>query len=102
MVLRKMFDLAHTPKDKAIAWILIGAIFFAMRSCKYLRTSSNEDSKRTRILRKRNFKFKKNGKVLDHSSKDLESADMVAITFESQKNQMRNKSVQMYATNDKH
>jgi hypothetical protein len=100
MVLRKMLDLAQSPKDQAITWLLIGAIFFAMRSCEYLRTSTHEDSKRTRILRKRNFKFKKNGKVLDHHSKDLETADMVVITFESQKNQMRNKSVQMYATDD--
>ena len=29
---RKVMDVAITHKDKAVAWLLIGAIFFAMRS----------------------------------------------------------------------
>ena len=100
MVLRKMSDLAITAKDKAIVWILIGAIFFAMRSCEYLRTSTSEDNKRTKILRTRNFRFKKNGKILPNSSHEIESADMVVITFEYQKNHKRNQSVHMYKTDD--
>ena len=93
MVLRKMSDIASTEKEKAITWILIGAIFFAMRSCEYLRTSSSEENKRTKILRTRNFKFKKNGITLRNSSTELESADMVVITFEFQKNKSHKQSV---------
>lgn len=60
-VLRRMYELAVTKKQKDQVWLLVGAIFFAMRSCKYLKITHKEDSKRTKILRLRNFKFKKNG-----------------------------------------
>ena len=49
MVLRKMMELASSDRDKAITWLLIGATFFAMRSCEYLKTAP-EESKRTKIL----------------------------------------------------
>ena len=101
MVLRKMSDLASSDLYVAVSWLLIGAIFFAMRSCEYLKTSVNEDSKRTRILRLRNVLFKNKGKVVDHSSKRLLSAEIVIITFEFQKNDKRDQSVHMYATKDK-
>ena len=71
-----------------------------MRSCEYLRTVSSEESKRTKILRLRNFKFKKRGRVLKHSSKGLKNADLVMITFEFQKNNMRNRTVHMFSTGD--
>jgi hypothetical protein len=100
IVLRKLMDLSITARDKAIAWLLIGAIFFAMRSCEYLRTCANEESKRTKILRTRNLKFKKDGKILPHSSEDLHKADMVIITFEFQKNNLRNQTIHMYSTDD--
>jgi hypothetical protein len=100
VVLRKMMHLSSSEKEKAISWLLIGATFFAMRSCEYLQTSVNENKKRTKILRLRNFRFKKNDKVLCHSSPELTTADMVIITFEFQKNKMRNKSVHMYKTDD--
>ena len=95
-----MMNLSITEKDKAKACLLIGAIFFAMRSCKYLKTSVDENKKRTKILRTRNFCFKKHSKVLCHSSSGLITAYMVIITFEFQKNKMWNKSVHMYKTED--
>ena len=94
-------ELSVTAKDKAIAWLLIGAIFFAMRSCEYLKTCKHEDSKRTKILRTRNLKFKKDGIIIPHSSKELTKADMVIITFEFQKNNLRHQTIHMYSTNDK-
>ena len=75
--------------------------FFAMRSCEYLKTSSKEESKRTRILRIKNFTFVKNKKVLSLKSKNLHSADLVKILFEFQKNDVRNQSVHMFKTKDK-
>ena len=99
-VLRKLHNLAHSDKDKAISWLLIGAIFFAMRSCEYLKTGP-EESKRTKIIRLRNINFKKDGKNVDHSDGDLPSADLVMITFEFQKSTKRDQVVHMYKTNDK-
>ena len=71
-VWRKLHNLAHSNKDKAISWLLIGAIFFAMRSCEYLKTGP-EESKQTKIIRLRNIIFKKDGKNVDHSDGDLPS-----------------------------
>ena len=99
-VVRKILDLATTEKDLALAWLFIGAIFFAMRSCEYLKTNREESSKRTNIVRLRNIIFKKEGITLEHTSEDIAKADMVAITFEFQKNDKRNKTVHMFRTGD--
>jgi len=101
MVLRKMLDLATSPWTIAATWLLIGAIFFAMRSCEYLETSSSESNKRTKILRMRNIVFKKKqGGIIPHSSPSLTEADMVVITFEYQKNDHRDVQVHMFKTDD--
>ena len=61
-VLRKLADLAVSEREKTISDLLIGAIFYAMRSCEYLRTSQDEEAKRTKILCLRNYVFIKNEK----------------------------------------
>ena len=52
MVLRKMLELTVvSEREKAIiAWLLIGALFFAMRFCEYLKVAP-EETKRTKIIR---------------------------------------------------
>jgi hypothetical protein len=99
-VLRKMYELAETPWDSAVTHLLIGAIFFAMRSCEYLKTSSHESSKRTKILRMSSIIFKKDGKLLPHDSSALHTADIVRIKFEFQKNDRRDVCIHMFGTND--
>ena len=98
-VLRKMMELADSPRDKASTWLLIGAIFFAMRSCEYLITAA-EESKRTKILRLKNISFKRGNKHLQHSSKVLHLADLVQIRFEFQKNDKRDTIVHMFKSGD--
>jgi len=100
MVLRKMMDVSITHKEVALTQLCIGAIFFAMRSCEYLKSTHSEDSKRTKILRLKNIRFKKDGIILNHNSPFLMHADLVAITFEFQKNNRRNRTVHMFSTND--
>ena len=100
-VIRKMMEIAHSKLDFAVAWLLIGAIFFAMRSCEYLKTAKDEGSKRTKVLRIKNFVFKKSGKIVPINSTSTDSADIVIIVFEFQKNSERNQSVHMYRTKDK-
>ena len=99
LVLRKMIELADSPRDKASTWLLIGAIFFAMRSCEYLTTAA-EESKRTKILRLRNISFKRRNKQLKHGSKVLHLADLVQIRFEFQKNDKRDIIVHMFRSGD--
>ena len=100
MVLRKMLTLVETPWQTATVWLLIGAIFFAMRSCEYLETNTKEEDRRTNILRLRNIIFKTNGKTISHSSPRLQSAQIVMIIFEYQKNDKRDVQVHMFKTSD--
>ncbi len=101
-VLMKLLTLGTTcALTLAIAQLAMGAWFFAMRSCEYSKTSSKEESKRTKILRLRNIRFFRNGRILPHSSPHLHLADYVDITFEYQKNDERNESVGMYRSNTK-
>jgi len=101
-VLRKMHEVSITPWDFAVTNVLIMALFFAMRSCEYLVTKYPEESKRTKILRLKNIVFKKDNRIIPHSSPLalLESADLVIIPFEFQKNELRNHSVHMFRTLD--
>ena len=97
-----MNELSTTPWEIAVTHLLILALFFAMRSCEYLETRYPEESRRTHILRCKNFKFKKDGLILPHSSslQVLMSADLVILTFEFQKNDWRNHTVHMFASGD--
>ena len=95
-----MEKVCLSEKDRAISYLLIGAIFFAMRSCEYLKTCQVEDEKQTKILCLRNFTFKKDGRVEDLLSPSLEDADLIIVTFEFQKNDKRNQLVHMYKTID--
>jgi hypothetical protein len=101
MVLRKILEVSETPWQQATSWLLIGAIFFAMRSCKYLNTNTPKADRRTKILRLRNIIFKKNGITIAHSAQGLEEADIVMIIFEFQKNDKRDIQVHMFQTSDR-
>ena len=76
MVLRKMMELSSSERDLAVTWLLIGAIFFAMRSCEYLKTAETS-RKRTRIVTVGDIVFKKKNSVLDHDNPELGSAYLV-------------------------
>ena len=100
MVLRKLLDIASSPRDEAIAWLLIGAIFFAMRSCEYLKTAATE-AKRTMIVKVKHIIFKKGNRIMSHSDRNLEKADLVSILFEYQKNDRRDVRVHMFRSGNK-
>ena len=100
MVLRKMMDISVSEWDEAVSWLLIGAIFFAMRSCEYLETNAKEASRRTKILRVRNIQFLKDGRRVKHDHPQLEHSDIVMITFEFQKNDTRDVQIHMFKTSD--
>lgn len=98
-----MHKTALSNWDIAIVQLLILAFFFCMRSCEFLSTTYKEESKRTKILRLRNLKFKKGSTFLSirgSSEKELAAADIIIITFEFQKNDWRNHTVHMYRTDD--
>jgi hypothetical protein len=99
LVLRKMMDLAVSNRDKAIAWLLIGAIFFAMQSCEYLKKST-EEKKQTKIIHVGDILFKKNNRVSRHDNPDLHMADLVRIKFCFQKNDKWDVCIHMFRSGD--
>jgi hypothetical protein len=84
--------------DRAIGQLVVGAFFFAMRSCEY---SSVPGERRTKLLELRNihFYFKKNSE-LSAASTFLYLADCVSIPFFFQKNEQRDETITMHRTYD--
>jgi len=74
-----------TERQIAISQIIIGAFFFACRSCEYLKVPK-QDQQQTKQLNLRNIAFFKDGNIISHSSSKLHLADSVSLTFKSQKN----------------
>ena len=64
--------------------------FYAMRSCENFRVTGE---RRTKPIRKRDFIFLKNHRILPHTSPLLEEADAVTVVFEYQKRDLRNDSI---------
>jgi hypothetical protein len=77
--------------------LTILAYFFAMRSCEYLKTTGE---RRTEPLRRKNFVFRKDNKIVPHEDPNLHLADAVTITFEFQKRDLRDDSITQSKSGD--
>jgi hypothetical protein len=75
------------------------AIFFAMRSCKWLKVQQAKQQ-RTKITRQRNIRFFKGKEQLEHDHPDLEFANCIAITFKRQKKEQKMDTVTLMASKD--
>jgi len=95
-----MFANTSTIENIAIAQLAIGAFFFAMRSCEYLRTNIAEEKRRTKTLRVRNIRFFRKGRLVPHTHRSLALADTVSITFEFQKSDERHETITMHRSGD--
>jgi hypothetical protein len=83
--------------DKSLCELFIGAFFFAMRSCKYIKVSG---TRKTKLLSLKNIRFFKGKKLLQHNDKFLHLADTVSITFELQKRDTKNDTITHHRTSD--
>jgi hypothetical protein len=97
-VLRKFHQLALSAFDKALCELFIGAFFFAMRSCEYLKV---QGPRKTKLLELRNIRFFQANATIPHSSSSLSSADCVSITFELQKRDTKNDTITQHKSGDK-
>jgi hypothetical protein len=52
-ILRELHKMAFTPLKKALCELFVGAFFFAMRSCKYLKVSGERRTKIHQILQRK-------------------------------------------------
>jgi hypothetical protein len=90
---------ASNPFLAALSDLAIGAFFFAMRSCEYLKVPTRG---KTKLLRIHNIRFYDGTKIeVPHSTPDLSlRAHFVSITFESQKTAQKNQTRTQRRTNN--
>jgi hypothetical protein len=96
-VIRAIASATDTPLDRVIGQLVVGAFFFAMRSCEY---SAVPGERRTKLLELRNIRFYTNNRELSASSNFLHLADCASITFFFQKNEQRDETITMHRTHD--
>ena len=98
-VLRQMEERVITHLDYSITELCIGAIFFCMQSCKYTKVPNPKD-KKTKLLCVRNICFFSKHHKISHSSNLLSTASIVSVTFEDQKNRMKQETITLDRSSD--
>ena len=85
---------SRSQAQKATCQLIIVALFFAMRSCEYVKTPNSVHTK-TKQIQLNDIKFyDKRRKIVNQRSPDLKQrAHLVAITFRSQKNKEKSEMV---------
>ncbi len=78
--------------DRAIVQLTGLGMFFAFRSCEYLKVSQAEQLQ-TEQLCMRNICFFKDGDIVAHTHPDLEFVDYVSIFFERQKREDKHDTI---------
>ena len=81
-----------------MAELACATFFLTIQPCKYTKTSTTVEIKRTKIITLVSIHFYRNNRILQHDQ-DIENSDWVNITFKYQKNDYRNESVGMYISN---
>ncbi len=81
-ILRQFTKIAISSTDKEIHELFTGAIFFAMRSCEYLKVSG---PRKTKIIALHNIRLFIGNRQLTHSDPNLHLETTISITFEEQK-----------------
>ena len=96
--LRVMLKSAKTKRDTFIANMIIGAFFFACRSCEYVRTPGEP---RTRTIAAADVKFFRirDGEI-EITGPDASRATGVQLHFRMQKNMSAEDRVSMHATGE--
>ncbi len=98
---RKIYSKAKkshaAPQDITIAWLQVLTFFFCMRSCEY---SDVMGERKTKTICVRNIRFFSNNKTIPHHSPDIFSASSVSITFEWQKQDIRDDIITHQRSND--
>lgn len=96
-LLRVLAKITNDAADVACGQLAIGAFFFAMRSCEYMKVSGE---RRTKLLTLENLRFFRDNQALSLTDPELHTADCVAITFIFQKNDERDATVTQWRTDD--
>ena len=98
IVFRKIINQSHYPRAQARAQLLSGALFFAMRSCKYLFVGHGD--RRTKPLQVQDIVFMVGPTVIPHDHPHLHRAESVTINFGDQKSEIKFEMVTQYNNDD--
>ena len=78
--------------DQTIVQLMGLGMFFAFRSCEYLKVLQAEQRQKEQLCM-RNICFFKDGEIIPHTHLDLEFVDCVSITFEHQKQEDKHDTI---------
>jgi len=96
-VLQQFYKLTVSSFDTALCQLFIGAFFFAMRSCEYVKV---QGPRKTKLLTVKNIRFYIGNRLINHLDPNLSSAECVSITFEFQKRDTRNDVITQHRSGD--
>jgi hypothetical protein len=85
--------------NQAIVQLTGLGMFFAFRSCEYLKVLQAEQLQLEQLCM-RNIHFFKDGNIVPHTHPDLEFADCVTITFECQKQEDKHNTITQESSGD--
>ena len=85
--------------DQAIIQLTGLGMFFAFRSCEYLKILQGEQHQMEQLCM-RNICFFKDGDIVPHTHPDLKFADCVSITFEHQKREDKHDTITQESSGD--
>jgi len=98
-ILREFYKLSNSSSsDKALCELFIGAFFFAMRSCEYIKVTGYH---KTKLLQVKNIRFFRGKRCLDHKDSLLHMADCVSITFELQKKDTKHDTITQHRSGNR-
>lgn len=97
-ILREFYKISQSSNsDRAMCELFIGAFFFAMRSCEYVKVSGH---RKTKTLTVNNIRFFKKNKLINHNDPRLHLSDCVSITFELQKRDTKHDTITQHKSGD--
>jgi hypothetical protein len=87
------------PRSTSRAYLICGALFFAMRSCEYTYIGTRGERK-TRPIRVCDIVFRMGHRVIPHSSMEIFHAEDVSIDFGDQKSDIKDETVSQDSNNN--
>jgi hypothetical protein len=97
-ILKEFYKLSKSSNsDRAMCELFIGAFFFAMRSCEYIKVSGH---RKTKLLTLANIRFFTNNRLVQHNDKHLHLSECISITFEFQKCDTKYETITQHKSGD--
>ena len=96
-IFEKIYFNQKSSLNMTMGQLIMGALFFAMRSCKYSLTPKHEE-KKTKLLCLYNLQFF-DGSTEITNINQIQNSQLVRITFESTKTDVKDVSVIQHRTN---